>query len=342
MSSSKMIKTPKAFRELLSKYKVAYVLSHKYADVDALASSVAFAYVLESKYKYDKAYLLCPEGVSASALNVASSMGISVTCIEGPQDLPFPPEEGSLLLLIDVGGSSQLGGLKNLLYTRVTKVLVDHHYRNDLVNSVDYVVMPPRAFSTSEITAVVFRKLIDDSRVAGLLLAGIIHDTSRFKRASALTFTAAGYLTRLISYGRTLYTLRNEEDFSKRLAKLKGLQRSIVTNAGELIIVVTYVGSFESDVAASLLLLGADVAVVVSSKEDETRVIVRGSGRISERQWEKISGILVEQLNPASFGGHLRASVLTIGRAYSKRDLPGLCKKIGDALSSGLSSLHSD
>jgi len=315
------------------------LLTHRYADTDALASALTFRYVLTNKYRYEQVLFFCPEGISAQALNLAKELGLEPYCVDDYAASFSLPSSNTILIIIDAGGSGQLGAFKDLLNKDYDKLLVDHHRKNDLVRLADYVVMPRHAFSTSEIVAIVFKDLIDNVEIAGLLLAGIIHDTSRFRRASSLTFKASYNLARLFSYGRLLSMLSVEEDLSKRLAKLKAAQRAIVTSSGDYIVLVTHVGSFESDVAVSLMSLGADLVVVVSPKDNETRIVVRGSGKINSGLWEKIIKLLENNLEPMSHGGHVRAWVFVINRVFSKKELPSFCKRISDILINALSTL---
>ncbi len=338
MSSSRRIKSPSHIRELLSGFKNAVLLTHRYADVDALASALAFRYVLSNKYGYEHVSFFCPEGVSAQALNLARRLGLEPSCMDNLKTDFSLPTSNTILIILDAGGLGQLGVFKDLLNKEYKKLLVDHHRKSDLIRLVDYVVMPRQAYSTSEIVAIMFKDMLDNKELAGLLFAGIINDTSRFRRASPMTFKASYSLARLFGYGKLLAMLTVEEELSKRLAKLKAAQRAIVAKSGDYLIVVTHVGSFESDVATSLVSLGADLAVVVSPKDNETRVVVRGSGKINNDMWGRITELFVRNLEPTSHGGHFRAWVFVLGRSLSKKELPSFCKKLSDFLGSALSN----
>lgn len=338
MNSSIRIRSPKTLRKLFNEYKNAIIITHKYADVDALASAISFRHILKNKLSYDNVLFLCPDGINSSALKLTERLGIKTDCLRENSSInenSFSPEN-TIVLLLDVGGCNQLANFEEILKTEYKKILIDHHYQNDLVEKVNYVFMPSNAFSTSEITTIVFRDMIDDEKIASLLVAGIIHDTSRFKRASYVTFKSMSYLAKIVSYEKLVLLMREDEELSKRMAKLKAAQRVIISRIGNLIITVTFVSNFESDIASSLINLGSDMVIVVSPKENETRIVVKSTRSISIDIWKKAIELLVKELGPVSYGGHFGASILVLKEVFSKRELPGLCKKISNLLAQGL------
>jgi len=331
MGFSRRRKGLEAVKQLIFTHSNAIIVSHKHADVDALASLLALAYVLKHRFGYAEVVSICPEGPSAQALSVARKIGLEPSC--KPSALPSEvADTGVLAFFVDVGSVTQLGPLKWTLELPAAKVLIDHHSDGDLKALVDYAIAPPRAFSTSEIVAAIFGNLIDDEKIAAILLAGIVHDTSRFRRASPQTFKSSALLSRLADYNKLMLVMKEEEDLSKRVAKLKAAQRAVVENVGELLISVTHVGSFESDVANALVSLGSDLVAVVSPKDSETRVVVRASERVSEDLWRGVLDKVARELDWPKAGGHARAAVFTVERVYQKRELPKVCRMVADSI----------
>lgn len=315
-----------ALKEALSRHNAAVIVTHRYADVDAVASAHAIRYVALNKLGTPSVDVLCPDGVSARSRSVLERIGISFECLEDPEG--YRPPQSALLVLVDVGGVGQLERFSWLLETSGTKVLVDHHTRSEIREAVDLVITLPGAQSSSEVVALSLGELIDDPNVATLLLAGIVADTSRFARASRSTFAAVLRLMQVGSYTKALASLKAEEDISMRMAKLKGAQRTIVEKVGDHIITVTHVSSYESDVASSLISLGSDLALVVSPKEQETRVVIRASERFPGNLLDAVWKRLRESLRPESSGGHARAGVLVLAEVVSKKDASRMCKEL--------------
>lgn len=324
----------KTLYDILSESDNALIVMHRYADVDALASALAFDYVLREKLGYSRTIIICPEGINAFAKSLAKKMEISFECVErlGEIETETLDRERTLVILLDVGGESQLGEFKDLIAGGFRTILVDHHHKNDLKNRVDMRITPSNACSTSEITATLLREHIDDKKIASALLAGIVFDTSRFKRASKMTFSSARFLCELTNYSAVLSLMETEEDLSKRMAKLRGAQRAIVERSGNTVIAVTHVSSYESDVAASLVLLGADISMVVSPKEDGTKITYRITDKVPNELLERVKSKIARELDLVSHGGHRRAGVFVLKGKLNKRELPSFCKKLIDIL----------
>lgn len=334
MVSTERSRKAKELHDILKEKSYALVIMHRYADIDAMASALAFRYVLKEKLGYKDVTLICPEGLSAIAKSVASKMRVDIECIMRPENIDiqaFDPES-TIIVILDAGGESQLDDFKFLITQNFKRILLDHHYGNDLKSKVDLYIIPRGVYSTSEITTISLKKYIDNETVASLLLAGIVFDTSRFKRASRLTLSSATFLTRFVNYNKVLSLLEGKEELSKRIAKLKGAQRAIVENIGDFVFAITYVSSYESDVASSLIYLGADIVVTVSPKDDGTRIIYRVSERVPSILLERIINTIISVLSPISYGGHRRAGVLMIKDRLTKRDMPSFCKRLMNSI----------
>jgi len=104
------------------------------------------------------------------------------------------------------------------------------------------------------------------------------------------------------------------------------MQRMIIENVNGILVSATHIGSYESDIASWMIRLGADLAIVASSK-DETRIILRARKKVAEKTSEKLLSTLTKKFGGQG-GGHTGALVVSIPKRVGKRELPGLVKKL--------------
>ncbi len=97
------------------------------------------------------------------------------------------------------------------------------------------------------------------------------------------------------------------------LAKIKGFQRVVLIQEGTWLIGITHVGSFEANVAASLLKFGFDIGIVCSKKKTEYRISIRANKGICFKTGLHLGKILKEISEEigTNGGGHNGAASLT-------------------------------
>jgi nanoRNase/pAp phosphatase (c-di-AMP/oligoRNAs hydrolase) len=166
-------------------------------------------------------------------------------------------------------------------------------------------------------------------RAALGLLAGIISDTGRFRRASPAAFRAAAELLEASSldFEDALQTLSTPPEISQRIAVLRAAARAEIDRQGDWLIATTEINSFEGSAAMALVDLGADVAFAAGKHGDLTRVSAR-AGREAARAGLNLAGVMSEiaQAHGGEGGGHRAAAAL------EARADPGVllaeCKKL--------------
>ncbi|GAB6147681.1 bifunctional oligoribonuclease/PAP phosphatase NrnA [Stetteria hydrogenophila] len=305
------------------------IVTHRNADPDAVASAVIAYRAAEAAGC--RPCIFFPEGVSSAARSVAEAFSVDLASMEcsgapGREDLG-----GAVVVIVDSSNSTQVGLGEEELRSAGSVVLIDHHEPGDLVEMAKAAVHEPGAATATQLALRVLLAMGGrlSPHESSLALAGIIHDTRRFLRADSEAFASASLLIKWGGdYGRVVSILGRgkrpaDMDVSERIARLKAAQRAVIGRfCRDYIVAVTHVGSFESSAARALLELGADVAVVVSSKGEETRVSVRVSRRALEAgvSAAEIARYVAEKLGGKG-GGHGEAGMAHVPRKLNAADV---------------------
>ena len=249
------------FGSIISRYRNVLYLCHRNADPDAIGSAFALAEAF---------------GGAVGAADDLSRTGKELSDAIGADVLIDPvAEDWDLIVVVDTSIRLQLGRISLSRYG-----LVDHHQDEGLLEGAEFYIQRP-AKSTAEI---VWKILKDNGRkpsreMALGLLAGIISDTGRFKRASAESFLAASELLEAggFDYDEALQALSIAPDISQRIAVLKAASRARIERQGEWLIASSRANSFEGSAASALIDLGADVAFVAGRHSGRVRISARSS-----------------------------------------------------------------
>ncbi|MEI8003074.1 MAG: DHH family phosphoesterase, partial [Methanothrix sp.] len=236
----------KQYGDHIGQYRNVLYLCHRNADPDAISSSFALS----------RAF-----GGTIGAVDDLSRTGQALAEIINASVLINPPvEDYDLVVVVDTSVGTQLGGRLPASYA-----LVDHHLDEGLLEDALFYIQKPTK-STAEIVWTILKengKKADRKAALGLL-AGMISDTGRFKRATPETFMAASEILEVggFAYEDALEALSVPADISQRIAVLKAASRAEVMRQGDWLIACTAVNSFEGFAAMALVDLGADVAFV--------------------------------------------------------------------------------
>jgi nanoRNase/pAp phosphatase (c-di-AMP/oligoRNAs hydrolase) len=283
------------FAEHIRRFNHVLYLCHRNADPDAIGSSFALA----------RAF-----GGSMGAVDDLSRTGASLAHVLGADLLIDPPlEDYDLVVLVDTSVAMQVGQRLPACYG-----LVDHHLDAGLLDQALFFIQRP-ARSTAEIVWNILKASgIKPGREAALgLLAGMISDTGRFKRASPETFAAASELLAEggFDYEEALEALAVPVSLSQRMAVLKAASRCQVEHQGRWLIAWTSVNSFEGSASMALVELGADVALVAGRHGSRVRVSGR-SGREANRSGLNLAEILGRTAKEfgGEGGGHRSAAAM--------------------------------
>jgi nanoRNase/pAp phosphatase (c-di-AMP/oligoRNAs hydrolase) len=285
------------FGDHIGQYRNVLYLCHRNADPDAIGSSFALSQAF---------------GGTIGAVDDLSRTGVSLTKIIGATVQINPRvEDYDLVVVVDTSVGTQLGERLPANYA-----LVDHHLDEGLLEDALFYIQKP-AKSTAEIVWTILKendKKVDRKAALGLL-AGMIADTGRFKRATPGAFMAAAELLDAggFAYEEALEALSVPSDLSQRIAVLKAASRAEVVRQGDWLIACTTVNSFEGSAAMALVDLGADVAFVAGrhGKSDTVRISARSS-REAARGGLNLAKLLGEvgKAYGGDGGGHKSAAAL--------------------------------
>nr|WP_133906079.1 bifunctional oligoribonuclease/PAP phosphatase NrnA [Actinophytocola oryzae] len=166
------------------------LLAHVNPDADALGSALALAGALHRTGTTVRVSFGPPAAVPHS-LRSLDTLGLVVPASE-------VPEAPELLVALDVASEDRLGWLANRVATSGDVLVIDHHASNTRFGT--HHVVDEHA----EATTVLVLKLLDelaaplDADIARCLYAGLVTDTSSFRRATPATHAMA---MRLIEAG---------------------------------------------------------------------------------------------------------------------------------------------
>lgn len=175
-----------AAAELLSGAKDVTLVAHVQPDADALGSALALGLALRCQ----GATVRVTFGEQADAPESLRALDVANLLVP-PEEVPAAPE---LLIALDTASRARLGCLANRVDTADAVLVVDHHVTNERFGT--HHVVDARA----EATAVLALRLIDaldvrlDEPMARCLYAGLVTDTSCFRRADEGTHAIAARL----------------------------------------------------------------------------------------------------------------------------------------------------
>jgi bifunctional oligoribonuclease and PAP phosphatase NrnA len=171
---------------LLTDARDVTLLAHVNPDADSLGSALALGIALHRRGTAVRVSFATPERMPESLVPL-DVLGLVVP----PEQVPAAPE---LLVACDAAEPSRLGTLAGRLSTAGTSVMLDHHASNPGFGDVQ--VLDPQAEATVvlayEVLAAMGVPL--DADVARCLYAGLVTDTSGFRRAGASAHRLAAEL----------------------------------------------------------------------------------------------------------------------------------------------------
>ncbi len=304
------------FGDCISPYRNVLYLCHRNADPDAIGCSFALS----------RAF-----GGTIGAVDDLSRTGVSLANIIGARVLINPPvDDYDLVVVVDTSVKTQLGDRLPANYA-----LVDHHLDEGLLDGALFYIQKPTK-STAEIVWTILKendKKVDKKAALGLM-AGMIADTGRFKRATPGTFLAAAEILNAgeFAYEDAQEALSVPADLSQRIATLKAASRAVVARQGDWLVACTEVNSFEGSAAMALVDLGADVAFVAGRHGGLVRISARCS-REAARKGINLAKLLGEvgRACGGDGGGHRSAAALE-ARGESSAILDACRKNLLDIL----------
>ncbi|RLG70490.1 MAG: hypothetical protein DRO07_00065 [Candidatus Iainarchaeum archaeon] len=314
--------------ELLTlKNKKVLVVSHRGADVDALASAGIIHLLLMDRNYVE---IAIPEHLNNSAKRLAETMEIAYAM--QPKFSDF-----DVLVIVDLNSYNMLGPFAEAVEKFKGKIfLFDHHSASeDVIAKEENSLIVEDAASTTEVLWCFLTKHAPeklDERIALLTACGLIADTAHFSFASRNTFRVMAEALKKTdkTFSEIIEMFSVERELSERIALLKAAQRIRIFRANKALIVLSEIGAFESQSAAALLHLGADVAFVGTMEDHIVRVSGRAKFSFAQAYELDLAKDVFHKLSDffeGEGGGHITAAAFT-GRANSVEEILQKCLEL--------------
>jgi nanoRNase/pAp phosphatase (c-di-AMP/oligoRNAs hydrolase) len=288
--------------KILSPFNNIVIVCHPNADIDSLGSAYVLFNFIKNFLNNKNIVIYVPESISSSSIPLIEYLNIEI-CNEF-----LSPD---VFILVDISSLNQIPLIKSYVEEKsIPYIVIDHHVPDEQTINKAIFFIVKEATSTCEIIYEIIKNYLTDKKILEALLAGIIYDSRRFlinpKKSISLAYE-------LINKGadieKILQLLSIEQNYSEKMAKIKGCSRMKIFKASSWIIAFTYVSAFEASVARTLIDIGADFAFVIN--ESERRV----TGRIREVVYNQVRINLVTDIikpliekYPGQGGGHPTAA----------------------------------
>lgn len=290
------------------KFKLAYVVTHRLADVDAYCAAYATVKLLSLIVKGAKVKAVFPSGLNSIARKVNKKFPIH---IESNTDFT----KADLIAIVDTNNPLLLAeSMKGVMESKAKKILIDHHPLGKSARKIaDFMFVDTKASSASEIVYDLYKanNINISKRVAQMLLLGIMADSQHLFLANGKTIMAVSDLyNKGASIEMAKKILTRERDPSERMARLKAASRVSLYNANNFIVVLSKVGSFHASVAKALLDLGADLAVAIGGNKEEVKASLRATQQFYRASKLHLGTDIASRISESG-GGHSTAASLT-------------------------------
>lgn len=290
-----------------TKNKKLLILTHKAADVDAIASAA----ILQESSKSKKAIIGVPGYLNQEAKLLAQKLSI-------PYQLNPIIQNFETIILADFNTADMIGPeASELQKFKGPILLIDHHFDSgENLASKGFSIIKPEAVSTTELLFKILKdsKIKTSPRTAQLIAAGIITDSNNFATANSQTFQAIAELLKISgkSFAQVKALFEIPQDISQRIASLKAAKRVQLYKTGDFVIAVSEVSCFENLAADSLISLGADLAFVgFADEKQQLRINARASESFLKKTGFDLAKnvfLPLEQKNQGFGGGHAGAA----------------------------------
>jgi nanoRNase/pAp phosphatase (c-di-AMP/oligoRNAs hydrolase) len=298
------------------------ITSHGSADLDSLGAIMGLVELLSAKLPKKK-ITSALQSMNGLTKNFVQSFNITIS-----QEIEEPDEPATAILL-DCN-SPQITGFEEILCSPniSLRLIIDHHaqHSNGFEFAHKYWFESNFAATSEIIVALAAQWNVSFApTTASALLGGIMYDSQKFQRADDPLFQAVRLLLLWgADYEAVQAPFKTERDASEKLARLKAAQRTQLKVVKDGIIVLTHVSSYEASAARAMLALGADLAIVVASRSNETRTSIRARKQYLEKLGISVAEDLLDP-TAAEFGGfgggHQAAGGLNIPHKVSPPEI---------------------
>ena len=276
------------------------ILVHGNADMDALGSAYALS------RSFPDADIFAPNGLDRVSRMVADKMGVDVleSCDYSGYDR---------VVVVDTSSPEQLEGAPEI---PSDAIIIDHHKPTGRWDFVGTFYCDDTRTSCCEIV----KQIIDAAGVemrrdVGLmLLGGMLTDSGHFQYAKPAMLTEfSDIMVRCgIEMDEAMDLTQAPVSMSEKIAMMKAIERTRFDRVGEMIVAISFGGSFEASSCRAIMAAGADVVFVGSQRDENFRLSARATQEAVRKGihlGEIMSGIGRETM--ADGGGHGGAAGLT-------------------------------
>jgi len=327
------------FKTYLTNKKVL-ITTHELVDLDGLASCFVLKFFFSQYYNSSDVHLVLPE-ISKSTKEFLLKFEEKFSHNNFSLENKIEIKKIDVIVILDTNNLDQVKFSNDfsVLNSNIPFIFLDHHLNleKEYNTNISFLNIIDDEFSS---TAEIIYELCEYFNVEitlpykYLLIAAILTDSGFFKHGNNDTLLrVSSLLTNQLNFQEILSMLKNNKDISKRISKIKALQRVRLIQEGNWLIGITNIGSFEASVASSLIKLGCDIGVVYSEKKSEYRISTRARKNICLKTGLHLGKILKEISEEfgGSGGGHDGAASLN-GNVDSKLIIDKVLDKIKQVL----------
>ncbi len=241
------------------------IMVHGNADMDAVGSAYALARTFRNCVIY------APEGIDRVSKMVAEKLSIDI--LEECDISCFDK-----IVVVDTSSPEQLA--PTVTEVPESAIVIDHHMPTGRWDGMRFLCDDSMVACTQVVLRVIKANGSSVDKDTGLsLIGGMITDSGHFQFADktllrdfADVMEEAG-----IDMDEAFALTRSEMSMSERIAMMKCVERSRFDRVGDMIVAVSYGGSFEASGCRALLQAGADVVFVASQRDDTFRISARAT-----------------------------------------------------------------
>ncbi|MHA1752428.1 MAG: DHH family phosphoesterase [Candidatus Helarchaeota archaeon] len=317
--------------------KSILISSHINMDPDGLSSAIALSFLLK-KFGIKSKIKIYSDNFTLITKKIIEFFNLKDNFINSISNI-----KPDLIILVDVSNIEIIGNVKDFIINKTPFIIIDHHA---FMQNKDYLpifsIIKEDYCSTSEIIFEVFESLnLELGILEGkILLLGIIYDTKHFIIATNNTFYIINKILSLgIDYKEVSKLLRYPMEYSEKIARLKAGNRAKIYTIENWVLATSEVSSYEASACRGLIVMGADVAIVRSIKNNELRISLRSTQQFYEKTNISMSDISNEIAkmfsesngNNLTGGGHSSAAGIN-GNITDKNIIKTIVELIKDKL----------
>lgn len=276
------------------------VIVHRHADLDSVGAAVGLATTLEAHVD-----IATPSSVAGSADRLLNGQSVVSDPDLGAYDLQIVVDAPSRQRITPIDPTT----------TDTPLLVIDHHEPDDLHATATYHRVDTAAPATAVLVANLLRAHNLDIPPAGAqaLAAGILDDTE-FRAVvmpdiQSLIYELLGTATATDTDISAFW--ERDVSWSEQVATAKAVVRANGYKAGRLLLLVTRVGGHERAAADMLLDGAADIGVVLSARDNHTRVVASTTDQPEISLPEDVLEPLAATLG-GDGGGHATAGVAKV------------------------------